>query len=122
MVLRVQLLEKGFFRSREARATSSTSLLGVSGGSGAKPRELFGFGGDFLREALIPIGSLGIQMFVRCPVGKNVIFAKGASVSDRSISASVKIENRVRDFCKGYKRLGQSQIRLGNFSEAKSGF
>ena len=27
-----------------------------------------------------------------------------------------------RDFCEGYKRLGQGHIRLGIFSEVKSGF
>ncbi len=49
-----------------------------------------------------------------------MIFAKGTSVSEWVRSASVKIENRVRkkrDFCEGYKRLGQGQIRLDNFSE-----
>ena len=66
-------------------------------------------------------------MFVRASVlaEKKVIFAKGTSVSDRVRSASVKIENRVRekrDFCEGYKRLGQGQIRLDNFSEVKSGY
>ena len=59
------------------------------------------------------------------PSGKKVIFAKGTSAYQAVISASVKIENRVRekrDFCEGYKRLGQGQIRLDNFSEVKSGY
>ena len=56
---------------------------------------------------------------------KKVIFAKGTSAYQAVISASVKIENRVRekrDFCEGYKRLVQGQIRLDNFSEVKSGY
>ncbi len=82
----------------------------------------------FLREALIPIREPWIPN-VRCPSvrpgGKKVIFAKGTSVSEWVRSASVKIQNRVRekrDFCEGYKRLGQGQIRLDNFSEVKSGY
>ena len=81
------------------------------------------FNSKLLREALIPTRETWIPN-VR-PSGKKVIFAKGTSVSDRVISASVKIGNRVRekrDFCEGYKRLGQGQIHLDNFAEVKSGY
>ena len=80
-----------------------------------------------LREALIPIRepwNPNVRPSVRA-CGKKVIFAKGTSVLERVRSASVKIENRVRekrDFCEGYKRPGQGQIRLDNFSEVKSGY
>ena len=79
-----------------------------------------------MREALIPIRepwNPNVRPSVR--VRKKVIFAKGTSAYQAVISASVKIENRVRekrDFCEGYKRLGQGQIRLDNFSEVKSGY
>ena len=36
-----------------------------------------------------------------------------------SVRASVRKKD---DFCEGYKRLGQGQIRLDNFSEVKSGY
>ena len=76
-----------------------------------------------LREALIPIREpWNPNVRPVSSVRKKVIFAKGTSVSEWVRSASVKIENRVRkkrDFCEGYKRLGQGQIRLDNFAEVK---
>ena len=84
-----------------------------------------------MREALIPIREPWNPNVRPCPSvsvrpsGKKMIFAKGTSAYQAVISASVKIENRVRekrDFCEGYTRLGQGQIRLDNFSEVKSGY
>ena len=80
----------------------------------------------FARSAYSHPGALESKCSsVRAAYGKKVIFAKGTSVYQAVISALVKIQNRVRekrDFCEGYKRLGQGHIRLDNFSEVKSRF